>query len=327
MLVGTSLKFEDYPEVAMFKPFVTISILNYQRKETLRLTLQQALNQNYPNLEVVVVDNASTDGSDRMVEEEFPTVRLVRLPKNLGCAARNAGVAAAKGEIVVTIDNDVLLTSGDAVHRAVKVFEEQPNVACINFRILDAKGNLSCRDWCHPRDWRRYGDQEFLTDCILEGASAFRRDAFLRVGGYWGEFLIGHEGADLALRFLDRGYDLLYSPQVYVTHLASAAARPPTRIYYSFTRNSIWVALRNHRPLAATRAVAADLALMGFSSGRAGQWLAYFRGIIDGIKGIPRAIASRRSLNWKTYRRLREIRKLQPSLLEKARRHWREQPI
>ena len=306
---------------------VTISILNYQRKDTLRLALERALTQDYPDLEVLVVDNASTDGSDRMVEEEFPTVRLIRLPENIGCAGRNAGVAAAKGEIVVTIDNDVLLGAPDAVRTAVKIFEQRPSVACINFKILDAEGNLSQHDWCHPRDWRLFADQEFLTDYILEGASAFRREAFGRIGGYWGPLLLGHEGVDLALRFLDAGYDLLYSPRVHVTHLVAPTARPQSRIYYTFTRNSIWVALRNHRPLAACRAITKDLALMAFSSAKARQWQSYLRGLGDGLKGIPGAVTSRHPLSRATYQKLRQLRSLQPSLLEKARRHWREQPI
>jgi glycosyltransferase involved in cell wall biosynthesis len=73
-------------------PPVTILVLNYQRKETLRAVLEQAVAQDYPALEIIVVDNASTDGSDRLVEEEFPSVRLLRMPDNLGCAARNEGV-------------------------------------------------------------------------------------------------------------------------------------------------------------------------------------------------------------------------------------------
>ena len=311
----------------MTLPPVTISILSYQRKETLRLSVRSAVEQNYPNLEVIVVDNASTDGSREMVEGEFPSAKLVRLPENIGCAARNVGVATANGKIVITIDNDVLFTTRDAIQRIVKVFEERPSAGCINFKILGADGNLSARDWCHPRDWRRFGDQEFLTDYILEGASAFRREAFERVGGYWGEFLIGHEGVDLALRFLDRGYDLLYSPSVCVTHLASATARPPTRIYYSFTRNSIWVALRNHRPLAASRAITKDMALMAFSSARAGQWRSYLKGLRDGFGGMRKALTSRQPIGQGTYRKLRHIRFEEPNLLEKARRHWREQPI
>ena len=60
--------------------------------------------------EILAVDNASTDGSAEMVRDEFPDVRLVHLPENIAAAARNVGVAAAKGDIVVTLDNDVRFT-------------------------------------------------------------------------------------------------------------------------------------------------------------------------------------------------------------------------
>lgn len=308
-------------------PAVTISILNYQRREVLRLALERAMMQEYPDLEVLVVDNASTDGSDRLTEQEFPSVRLLRLPENIGCAARNAGVAAAKGEIVVTIDNDVLLTTPNDVRTAVEIITAYPSVACLNFKIVDALGNVCHRDWCHPRDWRSWADQSFLTDYVLEGASAFRREAFERVGGYWPPMFIGHEGLDLALRLLEAGYDLLYSPKIQVRHLVSAEARPSSRIYYAFTRNAIWGALRNHRPAAAVRAIATDVALMGFSSVRAGQVASYLRGLRDGLAGVRRALMSRHPLSRATYERLREIRRFQPRLVEKVRRHWRERPI
>lgn len=306
---------------------VTISILNYQRKETLRRTIERAVGQRYPDLDVLVVDNASTDGSDRMVGEEFPGVRLVRLPENVGCAARNAGVAAAKGEIVVTIDNDVLLTTAGDVQTAVDVFERRPSVGCVNFKILDPAGGLSRRDWCHPRDWRRFANEEFETDYVLEGASAVRRDAFERVGGYWAPLFLGHEGLDLALRFLEAGYELLYAPRLQVTHLVSSEARPSSRIYYTYTRNAIWVSLRNHRPLDGARAIARDLALMAFAAARAGEWKSYSRGVRDGLAGWRRAAAGRHPLSDTTYRRLREIRRLEPSLLEKVKRHVSERLI
>lgn len=306
---------------------VTIAILNYQRKETLRATLTRAVFQEYPDLEVVVVDNASTDGSDRMVEDEFPGVRLVRLPENIGCAARNAGVEAAKGEIVLTIDNDVLLTTPDSVAKAVALLDRYPAAACVNFKILDAEGRLSRRDWCHPRDWRHFADAEFLTDYVLEGASAFRREAFLRAGGYWPPLFLGHEGLDLALRLLEAGYDLLYSPAVQVVHLASREARPSSRIYYTFTRNAIWVSLRNRRPLDLARAMARDLALMAFAAVRAGHARAYLHGLRDGLAGARGAIASRHPLSRSTCARQRQIRALEPSLFDKVRRHWRERLI
>ncbi|MBI4241952.1 MAG: glycosyltransferase family 2 protein [Candidatus Rokubacteria bacterium] len=308
----------------MTRPVVTVSILNYQRREILRRALERAVGQSYPALDVLVVDNASTDGSDRLVEREFPLVRLVRLPENIGCAARNAGVAAAKGEIVVTLDNDVLLTTADDVRTIVDIFERRPSVACASFKILSETGGLSRRDWCHPRDWARFADEEFVTDYVLEGASAVRRDAFERVGGYWAPLFLGHEGLDLALRLLEAGHDLLYSPRVRVTHLVAAEARPSSRIYYTFTRNAIWVALRNRRGPDAARAIGRDLALMAFTSARAGQFRGYVRGLRDGLLGVPRALATRRPMSRATSRRLRHIRRLAPGLLAKVRRHLEE---
>jgi GT2 family glycosyltransferase len=308
-------------------PPVTISILNYQRKETLQLALRSALCQVYPNLEVLVVDNASTDGSVQMVTETFPGVRLVQLPTNIGCAARNHGVAAAQGDIVVTLDNDVLLTTPQDVCTVVEIFAQCPSVACVNFKILDAAGHISKRDWCHPRDWRHFADQIFLTDYVLEGASAVRRQAFERVGGYWAPLFIGHEGHDLALRLLEAGYDLLYFPRVQVNHLVAVEARPSSRIYYTFTRNSFWVPLRNHRPFVAACAIAKYLALMAFSSARAGHWRSYMCGLWDGLVGTPRAIASRCPLSSRTYRRLREIRRLEPNLIARIKRQWLDRTI
>jgi GT2 family glycosyltransferase len=311
----------------MMAPPVTVSILNYQRRDTLRLAIAEAVKQDYQPLEVVVVDNGSTDGSAGMVAHEFPEVRLIRLPDNVGCAARNDGVAAAKGEIVVTIDNDVLLASRDAVRRAVDVFARHPTAGCVNFAILDQAGNVSLRDWCHPRDWRRFAGTEFQTDYVLEGASAFRREAFERAGGYWAPFFLGHEGLDLALRMIDAGYDLVYSPTVAVHHLVSGEARPSSRIFYTFTRNAIWVALRHHRPASAIRMIARSMALMAFSSLRAGHSGAFVRGMIDGVRGAPRACATRRPLSRTTYARLRDIGRLRPTVLQRAKRHWQERPI
>ncbi|HXH84220.1 MAG TPA: glycosyltransferase, partial [Candidatus Tectomicrobia bacterium] len=160
---------------------VTIAVLNYQRRDALREALQSARAQRAA-IEILAVDNASTDGSAEMVRAEFPDVRLVRLPENVAAAARNAGVAAAKGDIVVTIDNDVRLLTPDAVERTVAAFARHPRAAIVNFAIVGPDGGLSRRDWCHPRDPAVWGAREFLTDYVLEGASACRRAAFLEAG-------------------------------------------------------------------------------------------------------------------------------------------------
>ena len=311
----------------MSRPAVTIAILNYQRKDLLRRCLEAAVAQEYPDLEIIVVDNASTDGSDAMVEREFPGVRLLRLETNIGCAARNAGVEAARGDIVLTIDNDVLLGSPTDVATAVDVFVRHASAACVNFKIVGADGRLLRRDWCHPRDAAQWADAEFLTDYVLEGASAHRRTAFLRTGGYWPALFLGHEGWDLGLRLLRDGHDLVYSPRVAVVHLASPEARPSSRIYYTFTRNGIWVALRNYPAPEAASRIVVTLALMAFSAARAGQSRAYVRGVLDAIRGVRAAMASRQTMAGAVAARIKELRRLDLSFWQKVKRHWVERPI
>jgi GT2 family glycosyltransferase len=262
-----------------------------------------------------------------MVRDEFPDVRLVRLPENIAAAARNVGVAAAKGDLVVTLDNDVRLTSPDDVARMVEVFERHPRAALVNFMIVGPDGGLSRRDWCHPRDLEVWGEREFATDYVLEGASACRREAFLAAGGYWAPLFIGHEGWDLAFRLIDAGHELLYTPEVRVRHLVDTSARPSSRIYYTFTRNAVWVALRNLPASAAAVALARDLALMGFASARAGELSAYRRGLVDAARGAGAALATRRVLRPPARARLRELRRLKPGLIARARRHLRERLI
>ena len=273
------------------------------------------------------MDNASTDGSAEMVRDEFPDVRLVRLPENIAAAARNVGVASAKGDVVFTLDNDVRFSTPDDVARGLEAFQHHPRAAVVNFMIVGPDGALCRRDWCHPRDPDQWGSLEFATDYVLEGASACRREAFVAAGGYWPPFFIGHVGWDLCYRLLDAGWELIYSPAVRVRHMVDDSVRPSSRIYYTFTRNTIWVALRNLPPAAAAYSIAKDLALMGFASARAGQLAAYRRGITDALKGARTALGTRRPIARATRRRLRDLHRLKPGLLARARRHIREQLI
>jgi GT2 family glycosyltransferase len=305
---------------------VSIAILNYQRRDALRRALEAARTQRHP-VEILAVDNASTDGSAEMVRDEFPEVRLVRLPRNVAAAARNAGVAAATGDIVLTLDNDVLLGTPDDVSTTLEVFGRHPRAAVVNFMIVGPDGRLCRRDWCHPRDADVWGESEFATDYVLEGASACRRQAFLAAGGYWAPLFIGHEGWDLGFRLLDAGHDLVYTPAVRVRHLVDASARPSSRIYYTFVRNAVWVALRNLPPAAAGAAIARDVALVGFAAARAGQLAAFRRGLADALRGAPAALATRHPLRHATRRRLSHIRRLKPGLVARARRHLRERLI
>jgi GT2 family glycosyltransferase len=305
---------------------LSIAILNYQRCGALRRALHAARSQRGA-LEVLAVDNASTDGSVEMVRREFPDVRLVALSENLGTAARNAGVQAARGDVVVTLDNDVLLEGDGALDRVRATFERHPRAAVVDFTVLGPDGVLSRRDWCHPRDPERWADHEFTTCVVLEGASACRRTEFLSLGGYWPPFFIGHEGWDLGLRVIAAGRDVVYTPTVRVRHLVESSARPSERIYYTFVRNAIWVAARNHRGGRALTSVGQDLALVGFCAARAGHLRAWARGVRDAIRGLPRALASRAPLDSAACARLDAVCRHRPRLAARVGRHLRQRLI
>ena len=125
-------------------PTVTIVFLVFNRREELRASLREMLERSeYPSerVEVIVVDNASEDGSGEMVRREFPQVRLIERDENIGVSAWNDGFAQARGEFVLALDDDCYLP-GDGLGRAVEAAERHgadlPIAAAIAQRFAQA---------------------------------------------------------------------------------------------------------------------------------------------------------------------------------------------
>jgi len=130
----------------------------------------------------------------------------------------------------------------------------------------------------------------------------------------------------LALRLINVGQDLVYTPEIRVRHLVEPSVRPSSRIYYTFTRNGLWVALRNHRPARAAASIAQDLAFMGFCAARAVELRAYARGVRD-VLGARAAVASRTPLSPDAYARLAIAHAHRLGVVDRALRHLRERLI
>lgn len=123
-------------------PLVSIVVLNYNYARFLPRSLGSALGQDYPHVEVIVVDDASTDDSSQVIAGFEPAVKAVRQPSNRGQgAAMNAGVAASKGELVFFLDADDHLYP-NAVSTVVQAWA--PWVALVQFRLnlVDADGQV-----------------------------------------------------------------------------------------------------------------------------------------------------------------------------------------
>lgn len=195
--------------------FVSIVIPTYNRKELLRKCLMSLANQTYPEdrFEVIVVDDGSTDGSHMLTGEyaKILHIRYIR-QQNMGPAtARNAGAAAAKGEILGFLDDDVIADKC-WLSNAIKYFDSD-KIGGVEGKII--ADNLDpVTPFAHVVE-NLYGGR------YLTGNMLFRKKVFFEIGGFDGRFdkpIHSREDTDFALSVLERGYCITFGEDVMVTH-------------------------------------------------------------------------------------------------------------
>jgi GT2 family glycosyltransferase len=237
-------------------PTVTIVLLVYNRRNELRRTLTEMLEgSDYDSdlIDVVVVDNASEDGSAEMVHAEFPQARVIRREVNCGISGWNDGFALATGDLVLVLDDDCYLP-GDRLRRAVESMEEH-EADMVSFSVVAAD---------YPE--HRF-DHDYKTGLLtFWGCAALvRRSALNEVGGFDPEiFLWAHE-VEFMVRFYDKGFRHLHLPEVSAIHMKDPHAALEWRYYGSPTyrfnaRNFGYVAAKHLRARDAFEALVALLA-------------------------------------------------------------------
>jgi GT2 family glycosyltransferase len=306
----------------MTPPFVSIVVLNYKRLSALRQTLESVVAQRYSRKEIIVVDNHSEEDVAGLVRQFGSDIRLIELESNLGaCGGRNVGIRAAQGDLIITLDNDINFMSPDAVDTAVRLFDENPEYHVLAFQLRDPQtGELRIREWCHPKDWRQFANEQFATHFFVEGAAAYRRVVFERAGLYFEPLFVYHEGWDLGLRILDQGYRILYTPEIQVLHLMAPEGRGSnSRPFFLFTRNYIWVAYRDYPMLAGLKFLSFRLAMMAYFALRKGHFSAVLKGMRDGISGCRQI--RRAPVQTKTIKYVNSLESERPSFLVRLARH------
>lgn len=129
------------PITASAAPDVSVVIPSYNRKENVLTLLADLDFQQGVSFEVIVVDDASLDGSPDAIAEAFPHVMLLRNETNGGpCVARNRGIRAARGEIIVGFDSDVTIPDTTLLRRIYETLVQLPEVTALALRILASDG-------------------------------------------------------------------------------------------------------------------------------------------------------------------------------------------
>jgi GT2 family glycosyltransferase len=217
---------------------LSIVILSYNRRDALRRTLTELRAQGLlDSAEVIVVDNHSSDGSGKMVHDEFPSVRWLEQGQNLGVAAFNHGARLSRGDRLLLLDDDSWPDAA-ALPEALALLDRSPNVAAV--ALLPTHPTTRAPEWRH--DHKAQGAWP-----IMGCGNLVRTDAWHKVGGYEGTFFLYRNDTDLALKLLAAGYDVWFEPTWIVWHDSPAAAHKSERWLYFATRNWGWLARRHGR--------------------------------------------------------------------------------
>jgi len=288
------------------KPLISVCILTFNRSYYLGRLLDILRLLTYTPMEIIVIDNCSSDNTELLVKNDYPWVKYARSGENVGAAGRNLGFEIARGDIIVTLDDDIEGIDDISIGKIVDIFRGRTRLGALNFQVINSESGKVC-NWIHHCEVESFHDKEFATYEITEGAVAFRRDALAMAGYYADYFFLSHEGPDLAFRVIDKGYEVLYSGDIVVRHLIAKEGRSEWRRYYFDTRNQLWVAAR-HFPFYYTFIyLLRGLSSMLVYSIRDGFFLYWVRGVIDGLLGLRRAFTDRKVLSKATMRFIRDI--------------------
>jgi glycosyltransferase involved in cell wall biosynthesis len=207
-------------------PLVTIIIPTFNRRQWISVCLDAIKSQTYPNIETLVVDDGSTDGTVAWLksESQYSFVRIHEQPKNGGASiARNDGIRLAHGEVIVFIDSDDALLPNH-VETAVNVFNEHPNTGlfCCDSTIIDSNGEIlfGGRTWHEIQsELRNHSVQSGFRSLgnIFEFSHIFPgftlpKAIFDKVG-YFDQSIFPMDDYDLMLRVAGAGYGVYYCDQ------------------------------------------------------------------------------------------------------------------
>jgi GT2 family glycosyltransferase len=278
-------------------PRTSVVIATCNRRESLLRTLGRLaeLPERPP---IIVVDNASSDGTTVVVPANYPEARVITLRTNIGVAARNIGVRAADTPYIAFSDDDSWWDPG-ALSEAADILDAHKCLGLIAARMLigeDGREDPVCREYAESRlpEEDSYPGRPVL-GFVACGAVA-RRLALLESGGFPLRYMVGGEEHLVAIDLAARRWHLAYVPTVTARHYPSDVRNRSQRTRQLF-RNDLW-SLWLRRPLATCiRRTGRAMTSLGRAE--------YRSGFADAVKGLPWVLRKRRAIPPELENRLR----------------------
>jgi GT2 family glycosyltransferase len=243
---------------------LSVVIICWNDLKVIKDCLASIVGQKYPfEIEVLVSDNGSTDGSVEFIRENYPTVKLIENKANLGFAkANNVGIRASVGEYVLILNPDTIVHEG-AFQKWMEYADRHPEAGAFGCRVLYADGRFQSPAQVFPTIWRYWlialrlgwigrvippltaGDYpgwDGTTEREIDWQSGccvlFRNKVLKELAGFDERFFYNFEETDLCKRTWQSGYRILYTPEPTITHLwGQSTNRFPTRFAIEKYRN------------------------------------------------------------------------------------------
>lgn len=250
-------------------PKVSIIISNYNGLQLNLVTdsLASILNCDYPNYEVFLVDNASTDRSVQVIKRKFGKdrrLKIIRNPVNMYSQGLNLGLENATGEYIAFFNNDIEFKSG-YFQKIIKIFKKYPKVYLIqgklvhyyNHKIIDSAGE-SMDIYGNPITIGAWEIDKGQFDNLSEilsaagSASVIRKKAINLIGKFDKDYGIGYEDMDLALRLHLKGFKVLFEPDAVIYHKRGKTDLSPmvkVKVRWHFNKNRLATMIKNYPTL------------------------------------------------------------------------------
>ncbi len=224
--------------------YLSIIIVNFNTKEYLKYCLNSISEFTSDlNYEIIVVDNASSDGSVEMLNDEFKKIKKIYNQTNVGFAsANNQAIKIAEGELILLLNSDTRILD-NAIGKTMDFMNENPNASIVGCKLLNPDGTLqpSCRSF--PTLWNLFTESTFLyklfsknklfgkyymsyfdhnsilqVDVVMGAFMMIRREVFKKIGYFDEAYFMYTEETDLCFRAKAHNYKIYFSPTAEIIH-------------------------------------------------------------------------------------------------------------
>ncbi|NRT74188.1 glycosyltransferase [Clostridium beijerinckii] len=256
---------------------LSIIIVNYNTYNLTKQTIDSIIGEHHNfNYEIILVDNASSDGSINKLQDEFRNIvitqklRIIMNKDNLGFAkANNIGIKFASGKYILLLNSDTVLKE-NCLEKCIGKIEKDRNIGALGCKVILANGELdhACKRGfpspkaslyyflkLYKRNELKYGQYNALhlgeddigeVDCLTGAFMLMPKLIFDKVGGLDEDFFMYGEDIDLCYKIKEFGYKILYYPEAQIIHYKGGSSKKKrSKVIYDF-HQAMWIFYKKH---------------------------------------------------------------------------------